>query len=136
MAIANRLARRFLLSAALVFSCLPALAFDLSGAWTTDASVCQKMFVRKDGNIAFRPDSDQYGGGFIVDGNRIRGQATRCEIKSRKEGAGIIHLIASCSTDIMLSNMQFSMKIVDDNSIVRLFPEMPDLSLPYARCSF
>lgn len=36
----------------------------------------------------------------------------------------------------MLSNMQFSVKVVDNDNIVRVFPEMPDMSLPYARCSF
>jgi hypothetical protein len=135
MAIAHRLAWPVLLSATWIFSCLPALAFDLSGAWATDASLCTKVFLKKEGNITFQPDSDQYGSGFIVEGNRIRGQTARCEIKSRREVAGTIHLIASCATDIMLSNTQLSLKVVDDNNIVRLFPDMPDLSLSYARCS-
>ena len=36
----------------------------------------------------------------------------------------------------MLSNMQFSVKVVDNDNIVRVFPEMQGMSLPYARCSF
>jgi hypothetical protein len=135
MAVVNRLAMPLLLSATWVFSSVPALAFDLSGAWATDLSVCAKVFARTANRIAFQPHSDQYGSGFIVEGNRIIGQTAKCEIKSRKEVAGIIHLIASCATDIMFSSMQFSLKVVDDNNIVRVFPEMPDMSLPYARCS-
>jgi hypothetical protein len=136
MAIAHRITWRLLLSATWIFSCLPALAFDLNGVWSTDASLCTKVFVKKGDSIAFQPDADQYGSGFIIEGSHIRGPTAKCEIKSRKEVAGIIHLIASCATDIMLSDTQFSLKVVDDNNIVRVYPEMPDLSLAYARCSF
>lgn len=94
------------------------------------------MFSKKEGKIAFQPESDQYGNGFIVEGDFIRGQMQRCRIKLRKEVAGTVHVVASCASDIMLSNMQFSMKVIDNDNIVRVFPEMPDMSLPYASCSF
>jgi hypothetical protein len=86
--------------------------------------------------VTFRPDSDQYGSGFIVEGDYIRGQLQKCRIKLRKEVAGTIHVVASCASDIMLSNMQFSVEVVDNDNIVRIFPEMPDMSLPHARCAF
>jgi hypothetical protein len=136
MAIVKQLAWPLLISVTSTFFCLPAYAIDLNGAWATDPSVCARVFLRKDGNVTFQPDSDQYGGGFIVEGDYIRGQLQKCKINSRKEVAGTIHLLASCATDIMFSNMQFSVKIVDENNIVRVFPDMPDMSLPFARCSF
>jgi hypothetical protein len=58
-----------------------------------------------------------------------------CTIKTRKEDGNIVHMLASCASDIMLSNVQFSVKIADDNTIVRYFPGMPEnLSINYSRC--
>lgn len=114
----------------------PAHAIDLSGPWSTDASVCDKVFIKKDGAIAFQPGSDQYGGGFIMEGNKVRGQMQTCTIRARKEDGSVVHVLAACASDIMTSNIQFSAKVIDDNTIARIFPGMPDeLSIKYSRCS-
>jgi hypothetical protein len=114
----------------------PARATDLNGPWASDASVCGKVFVKKGDTISFQPDSDQFGGGFIVEGNKVRGQMQNCTIKRRKEDGNVVHLLAACASDIMASNIQFSVRIVDDNTIARIFPGMPDdLTTNYSRCS-
>jgi hypothetical protein len=114
----------------------PAQATDLSGSWATDASSCSKVFVKKGDTISFQQDSDQYGGGFIMEGNKVRGQMQTCTIKARKEDGNVIHMLAACASDIMASNMQFSARIIDDNTIARIFPGMPDeLSIKYSRCA-
>ena len=61
----------------------------------TDAWLCDKIFVKAGNAVSFRPDSELYGSGFIIDGNRIRGQPAKCEIKSRRESRLVTHLIAS-----------------------------------------
>jgi hypothetical protein len=110
-------------------------AIDLNGAWATDSSVCSKVFVRKGDAISFAPESDQFGGGLIFDGNKIRGQMGACTIKARKEDGSTVHFIAACASDIMASNVQLSAKIIDDNTIARIFPGMGDeLNLNYSRC--
>ena len=48
-------------------------AADISGAWASDASVCSKVFVKTNNRISFTPDAELYGGGFIVEGNRVTG---------------------------------------------------------------
>jgi hypothetical protein len=114
----------------------PARAIDLNGPWATDASVCSKVFVKKGGATAFQPDSDQYGGGFIVEGNKVRGQMQTCTIKARKEDGNVVHMLAACASDIMASNLQFSAKVIDANTIARFFPGLPDeLSIKYSRCT-
>jgi hypothetical protein len=123
-----------ILAASWITLASPAQAADLNGSWATDASVCNKVFVKKDGAISFQQDSDQYGGGFIMEGNRVRGQMQSCTIKARKEDGNVIHMIAACASDIMASNVQFSAKIIDDNTIARIFPGMPELSMNYSRC--
>ncbi len=113
----------------------PALAADLNGSWATDVSVCGKVFVKKGDTVSFVQDSDQYGGGFIVDGNKVRGQLQTCTIKTRKEDGNVVNFIAACASDIMASNVQFSARVIDDNTIMRIFPGMGDeLGMKYSRC--
>ena len=113
----------------------PVSATDLNGSWATDASVCNKVFVKKGEGISFAQDSDQYGGGFILEGNKVRGQMQTCTIKARKEDGNVVHMLAACASDIMASNIQFSARVIDDNTIARIFPGMPDeLSIRYSRC--
>jgi hypothetical protein len=85
--------------------------------------------------IAFAQFSGIYGGGFIIiDADRLRGRHVNCAIKSRKEDGQTINLIAGCATDITLSNVQFVLKVVDDNTISRVFPGMDEIETKYHRC--
>ena len=113
---------------------VPANAFEFNGSWATATSACGQVFIKKDGAISFRQDSDQYGGGFIMEGDKVRGQMQTCTISRRKEDGNVIHIIAKCADDIMLSNVQLSAKIIDDNTIARIFPGMPEFTLSYSRC--
>ncbi len=45
----------------------------------------------------------------------------QCTVKSRRETQDALHILASCSSDIMLSNVQFSLRFLDDNSLTRFF---------------
>jgi hypothetical protein len=131
----KRLALLMVCAGGWVASGSPVLAADLNGAWATDVSVCNKVFTKKGGTIGFAQDSDQFGGGFIVDGDKIRGQLQTCTIKTRKQDGNLIHLIAACANDIMASSVQFSAKLIDANTISRTFPGMGDeLDMKYARC--
>jgi hypothetical protein len=109
-------------------------SFELNGAWASDPSICGKIFVKQDTKLVMTPDADTYGSGFVVDGNQVRGKIATCNIKSRKEEPGVVHLITSCSTDVALQAMQFSIKIDDDNRITRIFPGVPEMSVSYSRC--
>lgn len=111
-----------------------AKALDLNGSWATASSACSQVFIKKDGAISFRQDSDQYGGGFILEGDKIRGQMQTCTITRRKEEGNVVHMVAKCADDIMTSNVQLSAKVIDDNTIARIFPGMPEFTLSYSRC--
>jgi hypothetical protein len=111
-------------------------AFELTGAWAVSADQCGKVFIRKGraNEIGFTALSDRHGGGFIVEANRVRGKFTTCMIKSRKDDGQTLNLIVDCKADIMLSNIQFSLKFLDDDSIVRQFPGIEGLEIRYYRC--
>lgn len=128
-------ARILLISSAifLLFG-VSAHSFELNGAWANDPSICSKIFVKQNAKLAMTKDADNYGSGFIVDGNQVRGKLASCNIKSRKEDAGLVHLITSCSTDVALQTVQMSFKIDSENQITRIFPGVPEMSTSYTRC--
>jgi hypothetical protein len=111
-------------------------AFDLSGAWATDADQCRDVFVRRGraNQIGFTARSEQHGGGFIVEADRLRGKFASCKVKTRKEDGSRVNIIAGCATDIMLSNVQFSLKVVEPDKISRIFPGVTDMEISYYRC--
>jgi hypothetical protein len=121
------------LSSASVF-CGIAHAFDLNGAWATDPDQCSKVFEKRADGIALSDSSDLYGSGFVIDGKKVIGRTAKCMINSTKEDGSTVSFLASCATEIMFENIQFSLKIVDDNMIDRFFPGMPGMSITYSRC--
>jgi hypothetical protein len=90
--------------------------------------------VRKGAQVSFTDMSDVYGGGFIIEGDQIIGKYGKCRIKAKKDDGTTINLVAACASDIMLSSVQFSLKEVDANSVIRLFPGMAGMEIKYARC--
>jgi hypothetical protein len=113
-----------------------ARAVDLAGAWATNANECRRVFVRKGhaNQIEFSEFSDQFGGGFIAEAGRLRGKFASCKIKSRKEDGQRVNIIAGCATDIMLSIVQFSLRILGPNKVSRVFPGAMDMEIDYYRC--
>jgi len=112
-----------------------AQARDLTGAWVTDAAACKKIFTGSGSKLSFAKDADVYGSGFVYEKNRLKGKIATCLIKTQKEDGDVVHLITSCSTDVALATVQFSLRIDNENQITRLFPGMPELKTEYYRCS-
>lgn len=131
----SKMARRLLLCACFLVS-FSANAFELDGAWTTDAANCSKIFTIINGKVSMTRNSDVYGGGFIVEKSQIRGQARMCKINSRREEGGVLRLIVFCSTEIaVLGTQQVDAKIDGDDRLTRIFPSFPDMgTTTYYRC--
>jgi hypothetical protein len=109
-------------------------AADISGAWASDASVCSKVFVKDKGKISLRPDSELYGGGLIIEGNRATGGFQKCHIKSMKGDSTTVRLIAACSTGVMVSDIDVTVKIVGDDQITLSRAEPFNTTDTYVRC--
>lgn len=111
-------------------------AVELTGAWAPDPDKCDRVFVRRGRakQIDFGEFSGVHGGGFIIEADQLRGKFAKCKIKTRKEEGGGLNLIAACATDIMLSNVQFVLKVVDDDSVTRVFPGIEGMEVKYHRC--
>lgn len=111
-------------------------AVEITGAWAPAADKCSQVFARRGRaqQIDFAEFSGLHGGGFIVEADQIRGKFVKCTIKTRKEDGQGLNLIAACKTDIMLSNIQFVLNVVDDDSITRVFPGIEGMEVKYHRC--
>ena len=114
-----------------------AQAFDLNGAWATSADQCSKVFVKKGDQISFTQFSEEFGGGFVVNGNEVRSKTSRCNIRSRKETGETIEFQAACASEIMATSVHLSIKILNDNSLSRVFtdPDMEGMELTFYRCA-
>jgi hypothetical protein len=110
-------------------------AEDLSGLWATDGSKCDQIFTKAGASYVFAQNSDIYGSGFIIDGRRIVTQMAKCDIKTSKQDGATTHLILGCATDVMLSSVQTSFKMIGNDRIVRIFPGVSDMEIPYERCA-
>ena len=64
-----------------------------------------------------------------------QGQSCHCKIKSRKEDGQTLYIVAGGATDIMLSNVQVSLKVLEPNKISRTFSGMPEMEASYYRCA-
>jgi len=73
-------------------------------------------------------------GSFIVEADRRRGKFTRCKIKTKKEDGDAVNIVAGCASDIMLSNVQFSLKMLEPNKVSRIFPGIEGMTISYYRC--
>jgi hypothetical protein len=119
------------------FVMTPAHAVDLTGLWTTSLEACDKVFVTKGKSISFSKNSELHGRGFIIEGRRIRSPGARCTITKSKESNDVVNMVASCATDIMYSDLQFSLKILGDGKVSRTFPEFGEsgeLAFIFHRC--
>lgn len=112
-----------------------ARATDISGAWATDVRACDKIFQKRGNALTLANRSDTLGSGFVIDGTQIRGKTANCKIKNKKEDGDVVYLLAACASDIMLSDVEMALKIIDKDRVSRFFPGMPEVSSPdYFRC--
>ena len=111
-------------------------AFELLGAWATSADQCTKIFTRKGraNLVNFTNFSGVYGAGFIAEADRLKGKFESCKIKSKKDNNQTINLVVACASGIMLSNIQFFLKVIDNSTISREFPGMEGMEVKYYRC--
>jgi hypothetical protein len=94
--------------AAGLWICRGSEGFDRT--WITDASTCKQVLTGGVGKLSFAKDADIHGSGFIYEKNRRRGKIATCVVKTQKEDGDVLPLITSCSINLALATVQFSLK--------------------------
>ena len=113
-----------------------ASAFDLTGASAPYVEQCGKVFAQKDERTRslsqISPGS--MAAGLSLSPTACRGKFENCSIKSRKDDGQNVNIVVSCASGIMVSNVQFFLKVIDDDSVTRLFPGIEGMEVTYHRC--
>ena len=117
-----------------MFALSEARASDFDGAWANKSDACDRLYIRKGGQTSFARNADMYGSGFIIDGKQIRGKMAKCSVRATKREGDVAHLVAACSTDIAVDTVQFTFKIIDQDTVTRIFPGLTELNTTYVRC--
>ena len=81
--------------------------------------------------------SEEFGGGFVANGNDVRSKTAQCTIKSRKETGDTLDFQAACATEIMATSTNLRLKILDANTVSRIFtdPSLAGMEFTFHRCS-
>jgi hypothetical protein len=110
-------------------------ARDLSGAWASDPSVCNKVFIKENNKLVFGPDADLYSGGVIVQGKQITGRFQKCTVKSMHDDGPNLQVTAACADGVAVSDVTFDLKISGENQIILSSKAPVPMELPYVRCT-
>jgi len=109
-------------------------AADLNGAWAQDHTVCSKVFVKGSNKISFTPNAELYGSGVLIEGKTAIGSFQKCRIKSSRHDGNILHLVAACSTGVMVSDTEVTVKVVDNNNITLILDGTDPIEHSLVRC--
>jgi hypothetical protein len=123
-----------LLLFAALFSAPSTWAADLNGAWANDASVCANVFVKRGDGISFAPDAEFYGSGVLIQGDMATGSFQKCRIKSIRNDGSTVHVIAACSTGVMVTDTQYTVKFAGDNQMTLSATGPVQSEVPLVRC--
>ena len=107
---------------------------DIQGAWAIQDYNCADVFKSDQGKISLLKRQDDDLPGFIVDGKRIDGIGSSCDIASTKKVGDTIKALLSCKSQIMFGTMSVSVKMPDPNTLIRLDPDFSEISTTYHKC--
>ncbi|KRE20600.1 hypothetical protein ASE66_07005 [Bosea sp. Root483D1] len=130
---------QFLSGCALSIACLVAsqaapAADRLQGAWVTDATTCDTVFSKRNGQFTLKRDAEGWSG-FIVSGKRVRGTNASCNLVSSKQKGDVLTFLLNCADKMIFQTVSVSVRFESDDRIVRFDPEFPEVETTYKRCS-
>ena len=105
------------------------------GAWVPDGGKCEGVFYRQGSSIYFRHPGATVREGILVHGkNRIDDARNRCHIKKVKATGEAHSLLISCLSGLVTSDLSFSVRFIDDDTVVRSLTEFPEDQVRLRRC--
>jgi len=135
MCISARFASAALALLTTVFVIPGAGAADLNGAWAQDHTVCSNIFVKSGNKILFTPNAELYGSGVLIEGKTATGTFQKCRIKSSRVDGDTLHILAACSTGVMVSDSKVTAKVLDENNITLTLDGPDPIEHALVRCS-
>lgn len=108
---------------------------ELAGAWIQDASLCEEVFTRTGGSVAFKKPVNMFAPAFIISGSRIRTPNASCQIKGAKRSGERRVLALACATSVSVDDVPASLELVADGTLRRYLNDRDKVGSKYERCA-
>ncbi len=108
---------------------------QLQGAWAESELSCDQVFSNEGGKWTLKKSDDFNVGGFIVEGDRIRGQSSACTIRSAKRKGAQVKLLLSCENNVLSATQEMLLTLMKDGTIQRQLAGFTDFAQSYKRCN-
>lgn len=106
----------------------------LQGAWAQSSLSCSQVFSNEGGKVSLRKLDDFNVGGFIIEGDKIRGQSQSCLVSHAKQRGSNIDLIMQCQDSVMAATQDVHLQLQKDGSLTRKFTGFNEFTQSYKRC--
>jgi hypothetical protein len=101
------------------------------GAWVPEGAKCETVFFRQGSSINFHRPGASVREGILIHGrNRIEDARNRCHIKKVKPDGDAQSLLVTC----LVSNLSFSVRFIDEDTVVRSLTDFPEEQVRLRRC--
>jgi hypothetical protein len=107
---------------------------DLQGFWATNAAPCNKVFTKKNGQVAFIRYRGDKAPGLIIKGDQIEGPQAACKILSEKEQTTGLVIVLNCKTQMILDKIILHVRFTTNDEFVQFDSDLPELTTTYNRC--
>lgn len=106
----------------------------LVGAWASSGPDCQKLFVRKGGQLTFRQPVDQFAQAVIIEPGQIRSPTGVCRIVSAGRDKDGVSVSLDCQDTISFRSETAHFKIRSGSEIVYGPTGAASLDTTYQKC--
>lgn len=125
-------------TAALVSLCATVFAGEtvkpLQGAWAQSGLGCSQVFSNDGGKVSLRKLDGFNVGGFIVEGDKIRGQSQTCLVSHAKQRGSDIDMLIQCQDNVMAAAQDLHLRVEKDGTVTRKFTGFSEFTQGYHRC--
>ena len=111
-----------------------ALDSSLSGAWTTSAPDCGKLFQRRGGALVYRQPVDKFAQAAIIGPRQIVLPSSVCMVQSVTHVSGAIKISADCRDLISYTHQTVQIKVSSPGQIVYSPTGDPALDTTLVKC--
>ena len=107
---------------------------SLSGAWTTTAADCSRLFERRGGAPSYRQPVDKFAQAAIIAPGEILSPASACHVQSVSHENGVIKITANCNDSISFTTQTVQIKVRSAGEIVYSPTGDPALDTTLIKC--
>jgi hypothetical protein len=106
----------------------------LQGAWVLEGSRCDATFFRQGTSIHFTRRGTTERKGVVIKRDRVEDSRMRCTIAKSKVDADRQDLLLHCFSGLLVSKIAFSLRRVNEDTVIRTITGFPEDEIRLRRC--